>query len=164
MMRIGFGWDLHTLVEGRKLVLGGVQIDAPFGESGHSDGDVLIHAIIDALFGAAHMGDIGTHFPPSDSVWKDIDSCILLEKAVEMIHDKQLQLINIDSTVVLQRPKLSAYIPRITDRLSELLMTDPENISVKAKTKEHVDATGEGRAIEAYAVVLLDNPDPALWV
>ena len=164
MTRIGFGWDLHTLAEGRKLLLGGVQVDAPFGETGHSDGDVLIHAIIDALFGAAHLGDIGSHFPPSDPAWKDIDSSILLEKAVKMVRELDLHLMNLDATVVLQQPRLSAYIPRIEKRLSELMLTTPDNISVKAKTKEHVDATGEGRAIEAYAVVLLENPDPALWV
>jgi len=163
-MRIGFGWDLHTLVEGRKLMLGGVHIESPFGESGHSDGDVLIHAVIDALFGAAKLGDIGTHFPPTDQKWKDISSCILLEKAVQLIHEAQLQLVNMDCTVVLQKPKLSAWIPMIEASLSELLMTSTDNISVKAKTKEHVDATGEGRAIEAYAAVLLDSPDPALWV
>lgn len=164
MMRIGFGWDLHTLVEGRKLMLGNIHVEAPFGESGHSDGDVLIHAVIDALFGAAHLGDIGTHFPPSDSRWKNADSGVLLQKAISLVHEEDLHLVNLDSTIVLQQPKLAPYIPRIVTRLAELLLTSPDNVSVKAKTKEHVDATGEGRAIEAYAVVLLETPDPALWV
>lgn len=163
-MRIGFGWDLHTLVEGRPLLLGGIRIDAPFGESGHSDGDVLIHAIIDALFGAAGLGDIGTHFPPSDPQWKDIDSTLLLEQTVAIVHDAGFELVNLDSTVVLQRPKLAPYIPDITTRLAGLLLTSPDNISVKAKTKEHVDAVGEGRAIEAFATVLLEEPEPDIWV
>lgn len=163
-MRIGFGWDLHQLVEGRTLVLGGIKLDAAFGESGHSDGDVLIHAIIDALFGATGMGDIGTHFPPSDPQWKDIESTTLLGKALEMVHAAGYSLVNLDSTIVLQRPKLTPHISAIRANLADLLLTSADNISVKAKTKEHVDATGEGRAIEAYAVILLEAPDPLLWV
>ncbi|MFW5711555.1 MAG: 2-C-methyl-D-erythritol 2,4-cyclodiphosphate synthase [Spirochaetota bacterium] len=163
-MRIGFGWDLHQLVEGRNLILGGIHIEAPFGESGHSDGDVLLHAVIDALLGAAALGDIGSHFPPSDPRWKDIASSTLLTQALELVHDAGFNLVNLDSTIVLQRPKLAEYIPAIQTSLAELLMTSRENISVKAKTKEHVDATGEGRAIEAYAAVLLENPDPSVWV
>jgi 2-C-methyl-D-erythritol 2,4-cyclodiphosphate synthase/2-C-methyl-D-erythritol 4-phosphate cytidylyltransferase len=162
-MRIGFGWDLHTLVEGRPLLLGGVRIDAPFGESGHSDGDVLIHAVIDALFGAAKLGDIGTHFPPTDPRWKDSDSTRLLEQAVALVHEAGYQLINLDTTVVLQDPKLAPYITDITARLAEVLLTSPDNVSVKAKTKEHVDAVGEGRAIEAYATVLIGEPYPDIW-
>lgn len=162
-MRIGFGWDLHTLVKGRPLLLGGIKIDAPFGESGHSDGDVLIHAVIDALFGAAGLGDIGTHFPPSDPQWKNADSTRLLDQAVSLVHEKSYHLVNLDSTVVLQQPKLAPYIPDIAARLAELLLTSPDNISVKAKTKEHVDAVGEGRAIEAFATVLLEEPEPDIW-
>jgi len=163
-MKIGFGWDLHQLVTERALVLGGIKIEAPFGESGHSDGDVLIHAIIDALFGAAGLGDIGTHFPPSEPKWKDSASTTLLSEALEMVHTAGYQLVNLDTTIVLQQPKLSSYIPAIQANLAELLITSPDTISVKAKTKEQVDATGEGRAIEAYAAVLLDTPDPSLWV
>lgn len=163
-MRIGFGWDLHQLVEGRHLMLGGIRIDAPFGESGHSDGDVLLHAVIDALLGAAALGDIGTHFPPSDPQWKNIASSTLLIRTLEMVHAAGLNLVNLDITIVLQRPKLADFIPAIKAHLAELLMTSENNISVKAKTKEHVDATGEGRAIEAYAAVLLDNPEPSVWV
>ena len=163
-MKIGFGYDLHQLVTERALVLGGIKIEAPFGESGHSDGDVLIHAIIDALFGAAGLGDIGTHFPPSEPKWKDIASTTLLSEALEMVHTAGYQLVNLDTTIVLQQPKLSSYIPAIQANLAELLITSPDTISVKAKTKEQVDATGEGRAIEAYAAVLLDTPDPSLWV
>ncbi len=163
-MKIGFGYDLHQLVTERALVLGGIKIEAPFGESGHSDGDVLIHAIIDALFGAAGLGDIGTHFPPSEPKWKDIASTTLLSEALEMVHTAGYQLVNLDTTIVLQQPKLSPYIAAIRANLAELLITSPDTISVKAKTKEQVDATGEGRAIEAYAAVLLDTPDPSLWV
>ena len=163
-MRIGFGWDLHQLVGGRPLMIGGIEIDAPFGESGHSDGDVLIHAVIDALFGASGLGDIGTHFPPSEPRWKDIASSTMLNQAVEMVHAAGYQLVNIDTTIVLQSPKLAGYITTIQNALAELLFTSPDNVSVKAKTKEHVDATGEGKAIEAYAAVLLETPDPSLWV
>ena len=163
-MKIGFGYDLHQLVTERALILGGIKIEAPFGESGHSDGDVLIHAIIDALFGAAGLGDIGTHFPPSDPKWKDIASTTLLSEALEMVHTAGYQLVNLDTTIVLQQPKLSPYIAAIRANLAELLITSPDTISVKAKTKEQVDATGEGRAIESYAAVLLDTPDPSLWV
>ena len=163
-MRIGFGWDLHQLVEDRTLILGGVEIDAPFGESGHSDGDVLLHAIIDALLGAACLGDIGTHFPPSDPQWKDSASSTLLSQSLEMVQAAGYHLVNLDTTIVLQRPKLAEYIPSIRSHLADLLMTSLDNVSVKAKTKEQVDATGEGRAIEAYAAVLLENPDPSLWV
>ena len=163
-MRIGFGWDLHQLVDGRDLMLGGIRIDAPFGESGHSDGDVLLHAVIDALLGAASLGDIGSHFPPSDPQWKDIASSTLLTRALEMVHESGFALVNLDTTIVLQRPKLADYIPAIKANLAELLITSQSNISVKAKTKEHVDATGEGRAIEAYAAVLLENPEPSVWV
>lgn len=163
-MRIGFGWDLHQLIEGRALLLGGVEIDAPFGESGHSDGDVLLHAVIDALLGAAGLGDIGSHFPPSNPQWKDIASSTLLSQSLEMVHAAGFNLVNLDTTIVLQRPKLAEHIPSIRSHLADLLMTSMDNISVKAKTKEHVDATGEGRAIEAYATVLLENPDPSLWV
>ncbi len=163
-MRIGFGWDLHQLVEGRNLMLGGIHIEAPFGESGHSDGDVLLHAVIDAVLGAAALGDIGSHFPPSAPQWKDIASSTLLTQALELVHEAGFNLVNLDTTIVLQRPKLAKYIPAIQTNLAELLMTSRSNISVKAKTKEHVDATGEGRAIEAYAAVLLENPDPSVWV
>ena len=109
-MKIGFGWDLHRLVEGRALVLGGITVPSTVGESGHSDGDVLIHALIDGLLGALAMGDIGSHFPPSDPRWKDIESTILLEEVVQLVHDAGYLPINIDTTVVLQHPKLGPHI------------------------------------------------------
>lgn len=163
-MRIGFGWDLHTLVKERPLILGGVRVESDFGESGHSDGDVLIHAVIDALLGALNLGDIGTHFPPSDPQWKDIRSTVLLERSLAMVHEAGYQLVNLDTTIVLQRPKLSGYIQSIRKNLADILHTSADNVSVKAKTKEHVDATGEGRAVESYAIALLEEPDPSVWV
>ncbi|HDQ13343.1 MAG TPA: 2-C-methyl-D-erythritol 2,4-cyclodiphosphate synthase [Sediminispirochaeta sp.] len=155
-MRIGFGWDLHTLMAGRRLLFGGVEVDAPFGESGHSDGDVLVHALIDALLGALALGDIGSHFPPSDPRWKDVNSMQLLEKTMAMVRERSYRILNLDSTIVLQRPKLSQYIPEIQKNLAAAVGCAESQVSVKAKTKEKVDATGEGRAVEAYAVVLLE--------
>jgi len=155
-MRIGFGWDLHTLMAGRRLLFGGVEVDVPFGESGHSDGDVLVHALIDALLGALALGDIGSHFPPSDPRWKDVNSMQLLEKTMAMVRERSYRILNLDSTIVLQRPKLSQYIPEIQKNLAAAVGCAESQVSVKAKTKEKVDATGEGRAVEAYAVVLLE--------
>jgi len=153
--RIGFGYDLHRLVEGRKLLLGGVHIPAPFGEDGHSDGDVLIHAVIDALLGAARLGDIGLHFPPSDPKYKDTSSRVLLRKTAELVRDAGFSVGNLDCTVVLERPKILPWREAIIAALAEDLETSPGAISVKGKTKERVDAVGEGRAVEAYASVLL---------
>ncbi len=163
-MRIGTGWDIHPLVEGRKLVIGGITVPHTKGEAGHSDGDVLIHAIIDALFGAAAMGDIGTHFPPSDPACKNIDSTILLDKCIELLSDNGFGIINLDTTVILQEPKLKTFIPSIIENLARHLKIDVTRISVKAKTREKLDATGEGRAIEAQASVLLEEADNSVWV
>ncbi len=163
-MRIGTGWDRHPLVEGRKLVIGGITVPHTKGEAGHSDGDVLIHAIIDALFGAAAMGDIGTHFPPSDPAYKDIDSTLLLEKCVELLSDNGFGIINVDTTVILQEPKLKGFIPSITEKLAGCLKIDQNRISVKAKTAEKMDAAGEGRAVEAQASVLLEEADNSVWL
>ncbi len=163
-MRIGTGWDLHRLKEGRKLILGGEHIPYHSGEEAHSDGDVLIHAVIDAILGAAALGDIGTHFPPSDTQYKDISSIILLEKTVELLTEAGYQIINLDSTIILQEPKLKPFITIIRKNLSMALTLDSDRISVKAKTKENVDATGEGKAIEAIATVLIEEIDKSAWV
>ena len=163
-MRIGTGWDLHRLVEGRRLVLGGVLIPFHSGEEAHSDGDVLLHAIIDAILGAAALGDIGTHFPPSDPQYKDISSLILLEKTVELLTVAGFQIINLDSTIILQEPKLKPYITGIRKNLAKALSLNIDRISVKAKTKEKVDATGEGKAIESICSVLIEQIDNSVWV
>ncbi len=154
-MRIGFGYDIHTLREGRTLILGGVQIPSDMGEEGYSDGDVLIHAIIDALLGAANKGDIGEHFPPGNPNYRDIESSILLKNTLLLIGD--FKIVNIDTTIILQKPKIGRFKEKIANKLSQIMGINPEQISVKAKTKEGVDATGKGKAIEAYAVVLLEN-------
>lgn len=163
-MRIGTGWDLHRLKEGRRLMLGGEHIPFHSGEEAHSDGDVLIHAIIDAIFGAAALGDIGTHFPPSDPQYKDISSLILLEKSVDLLTESGYRIINLDTTIILQEPKLKPYITNIREKLANALALDMDKISVKAKTKENVDATGEGKAIESMASVLIEEIDTSIWV
>jgi 2-C-methyl-D-erythritol 2,4-cyclodiphosphate synthase len=154
-MRIGFGYDIHKLVPGRDLMIGGVVVPHNLGEEGHSDGDVLIHALIDALLGALSLGDIGTHFPPGDLQYKNISSRILLQKTKELVMDKGRTIINCDCTVVLERPKLAPHIVQIKKLIAEDLCINESDVSVKAKTKEGLDATGSGFAIEAYAVVLL---------
>ncbi len=153
--RVGFGYDLHRLVEGRKLLLGGVEIPSPVGEDGHSDGDVLIHAVIDALFGAARLGDIGSHFPPSDRAYKDISSRVLLRRAAALVSGKGWTISNLDCTVVLETPKILPYRDAIANTLAEDLGIPQDAISVKGKTKEKVDAVGEGRAVEAFATALI---------
>ncbi len=164
LMRIGTGWDLHRLAEGRLLILGGVVIPFNLGEDAHSDGDVLVHAIIDAIFGAAALGDIGTHFPPDDNQYKDISSLVLLKKTVELLMESGYSIVNLDATVILQKPKLKPYITEIRENLANTLNLPVENISIKAKTKEKVDAVGEGRAIESQVSVLIEELDESLWV
>ena len=156
-MRIGQGYDLHLLVPQRDLLLGGHKIDYHLGEKAHSDGDVLIHAIIDSLFVALALGDIGSHFPPSDIKWKDISSVILLEKARDIIFKEGYKIINIDCTIVLEKPKINPHVENIRKSISKILNIDISQISVKGKTKEGVDATGENRAIEAQVISLLDT-------
>jgi len=163
-MRIGSGWDLHRLKEGRELILGGEHIPFHSGEEAHSDGDVLIHAIIDAILGAAALGDIGTHFPPTDPQYKDISSLILLERTVDLLTESGYRIINLDTTIILQEPKLKPYINAIRKKLAEALTMDINKISVKAKTKEKVDATGKGKAIESMASVLIEEIDNSIWV
>ena len=154
-LRIGQGFDLHRLVENRKLILGGVVIPCPLGLLGHSDADVLTHAIMDAILGALNLGDIGLHFPPCDPQFKDISSIKLLHFVKELIIEKGYQIINIDSTVLAEKPKLLPFIPEIKNVLANELNISIDKISVKATTTEKCDDVGKGLAIAAMAVVLL---------
>ncbi len=153
--RIGIGYDIHKLVEDRDLIIGGVKIPYEKGLLGHSDADVLIHAIIDALLGALALPDIGTLFPDTDEKYKGADSTKLLENVCELVRSKGYEIGNIDSNIIAQAPKMMPHIPSIKKRLAEVINIDIENISVKAKTKEKLDAVGEKLAIETNAVVLL---------
>jgi 2-C-methyl-D-erythritol 2,4-cyclodiphosphate synthase len=155
MHRIGFGTDIHRLVEGRSLVLGGVTIDSDLGAEGHSDADVLTHAITDALLGALALGDIGSHFPNSDERWRNAESFVFLRFAVGLVKQHGYSVVNIDSTVHLERPKLQPYIQSMKDGIAEALEVETNCVSIKAKTSETVDAVGEVRAIRADAIVLL---------
>jgi 2-C-methyl-D-erythritol 2,4-cyclodiphosphate synthase len=153
--RIGEGWDIHALVPGRKLVIGGVVIPSDRGLLGHSDADVLLHAITDALLGAAGLGDIGRHFPDTDERYLGADSAVLLAEAARRVREQGLRIGNVDSTVIAQAPKLAPYIDAMRARIAQALDIAPENVNVKAKTAEKLGAVGEGLAIEARAVVLL---------
>ena len=153
--RIGEGWDIHQLVEGRKLILGGVEIPHSKGLLGHSDADALLHAITDALLGAAALGDIGTHFPDTDAQFKGADSGVLLAEAARRVRAKGYAIGNIDSTVIAQAPKLMPQIPAMRARIAELLDINVDQVNVKAKTAEKMGPVGEGLAMEARAVVLL---------
>ena len=153
-MRIGIGNDIHRLIEGRPLILGGVEIPYSKGEEAHSDGDVLVHAIIDAILGACAKGDIGRLFPPSDERYKDADSLQLLKQAVEYTGAK---IINIDSSITLEEPKLRPYITTMRERIAEVLSIDIDRVSIKAKTNEGLDEIGKGNAVSAIAVVLVEN-------
>ena len=156
--RIGIGYDLHRLVAGRKLILGGVEIPFDKGPEGHSDGDVILHALTDALLGAAALGDIGEHFPPSDPRWKDADSAQFARRARELIEGAGYRTVNIDVVVVLERPKLLAHRQTIRQNLSAMLGLPLDAVSVKAKTSEGVGPIGRGEAVEAHAAVLLTRP------
>ena len=157
MYRIGIGYDIHKLVEGRDLILGGVKITHEKGLLGHSDADVLIHAIIDALLGALALDDIGTLFPDTDPKYKDIDSTILLKHVYELIQSKGYKIVNIDSNIIAQAPKMIPYISKMKEVLCKILNTNPDDFSIKAKTKEKLDAVGQKLAIESNAVVLLES-------
>ena len=157
MYRIGIGYDIHKLVEGRDLILGGVKITHEKGLLGHSDADVLIHAIIDALLGALALDDIGTLFPDTDPKYKDIDSTILLKHVYELIQSKGYKIVNIDSNIIAQAPKMMPYIPKMKEVFCKILNTNPHDFSIKAKTKEKLDAVGQKLAIESNAVVLLES-------
>ncbi len=158
-MKIGIGYDVHKLVEGRKLFIGGIEIDYKFGLLGHSDADVLIHAIMDAIIGALALGDIGKLFPDTDDKYKDIDSKILLKKVYEIMAEKNYKITNIDSVVIAQKPKLKDYIEDMRACLCEILNTDIENVSVKATTTEKLGFEGREEGIAAQAVVLLEKGD-----
>jgi 2-C-methyl-D-erythritol 2,4-cyclodiphosphate synthase len=153
--RIGEGWDIHALVEGRKLILGGVEIPHTKGLLGHSDADALLHAITDALLGAAALGDIGTHFPDTDARFKGADSGVLLAHAAELIKARGYTIGNVDSTIVAQAPRIAPHIGAMRERIAGLLGVTVEQVNVKAKTAEKMGPVGEGLAIEARAVVLL---------
>jgi 2-C-methyl-D-erythritol 2,4-cyclodiphosphate synthase len=156
-IRIGEGWDTHQLVEGRKLILGGVEIPHTKGLLGHSDADALLHAITDALLGAAALGDIGTHFPDTDAQYMGADSTVLLAKVAADVRALGYQIINLDSTVIAQAPKLAPHIQAMRARIAEVLALDIGSVNVKAKTAEKMGPVGEGRAMEARAVVLLSK-------
>jgi 2-C-methyl-D-erythritol 2,4-cyclodiphosphate synthase len=151
------GYDLHRLKEGGFLILGGVTIPFHNGVEAYSDGDVLLHAVIDALLGACGLRDIGFYFPPGQPEWAGISSRILLQKTMVMVKEAGFSIINLDSTIILEKPKLSSFIPAIIENLAADLRIGKEIVSVKAKTKEGLGEVGEGRAIEAYAVVLVEN-------
>ncbi len=160
-IRIGQGYDIHKLVEGRPLILGGIEVPSEFGEEGYSDGDVLIHAIIDAMLGAVNLGDIGELFPPGKPSYRGISSIILLEQTAKLLDKKGFAIVNLDTTIILEKPKLARYKREIARSIAKTLRISPEEVSVKAKTKEGVDATGKGKAVEAYAVILVtQNPQP----
>jgi 2-C-methyl-D-erythritol 2,4-cyclodiphosphate synthase len=154
-LRIGEGWDIHALVEGRKLILGGVDIPHSKGLLGHSDADALLHAITDALLGAAALGDIGTHFPDTDTRFKGADSATLLAEAARRVRAKGYEIGNVDSTVVAQAPKLAPHIAAMRERIAQVLGVAVDQVNVKAKTSEKMGPVGEGHAMEARAVVLL---------
>ena len=156
-MRVGFGFDVHPLVENTPFTLGGVVIPHHKGATGHSDADTLIHAICDALLGAANLGDIGVHFPDSDSTLKGIDSKILLQKVIQLITQKGYHVVNIDATICLQQPKLRPYIPQMQEALAWVLSIPADNISIKATTTEKLGFTGREEGVSAYAVVLIES-------
>lgn len=158
-MRTGFGYDVHRLVEGRKLILGGVEVPFEKGLLGHSDADVLLHAVIDALIGAAGLGDIGKHFPPTDNAFKDISSMDLLARTRALIEEKGYAVSNIDSTIVCQAPKLLGHIPGMAKNIEEALGLPPGIVNVKAKTEEGLGFTGTGEGIKAYAIALITEKE-----
>lgn len=157
MLRIGNGYDVHKLVEGRKLILGGVEIPHTKGVLGHSDGDVLIHAIMDAMLGALALGDIGQHFPDTDMKYENIDSTILLTRVKELIAERGYRVINLDSIIVLQKPKVKPYIEAMKKRVAEVLEIDIDQVSVKATTEEKLGFTGDESGVKSYCVVLLEK-------
>jgi 2-C-methyl-D-erythritol 2,4-cyclodiphosphate synthase len=160
-MRVGFGYDVHAFAEGRRLVLGGVEIPHGHGLLGHSDADVLLHAISDAMLGAAALGDIGRHFPDTDPAYAGISSLVLLRRVAELVRGKGYMVQNLDTTVVAQQPRLAAYIAPMVENISEALDLDPDHLNVKATTTEKLGFAGRSEGIAAYAVVLLDRaPSP----
>ncbi len=156
-IRIGYGIDVHRLEAGIPLFIGGIQIESDLGAVGHSDADVLLHAICDALLGAANLRDIGYHFSDTDPKFKGIDSKILLERVMQLVIEKGYSVVNIDSTVIMERPKLNPHIPEMQKAIAEILKVDLDAVSIKASTHEKVDSFGESRAIKAYAACLITS-------
>lgn len=156
-MRIGHGYDVHRLVENRELIIGGVKIPYERGLLGHSDADVLLHAVSDALLGAAALGDIGKHFPDTDEKYRGIDSLILLAEVARLLRDKGYYVVNVDATVIAQAPKLASYIPIMRAKIAAALGISADDVNVKATTEEKLGFTGEGLGISAHAVCLIDK-------
>jgi 2-C-methyl-D-erythritol 2,4-cyclodiphosphate synthase len=156
-MRVGFGYDVHPFVSGRPLVLGGIKIPYLFGLKGHSDADVLIHAICDALLGAIAEGDIGRHFPDTDPQYREIKSTILLKKVTDKVKEKGFQPLNVDATIVAQKPRLAEFIPRMVKEIAEVLEIETGRVNVKATTTEGLGFTGREEGIAAYAVTLVEE-------
>jgi 2-C-methyl-D-erythritol 2,4-cyclodiphosphate synthase len=156
-VRVGFGYDVHPLVKGRPLILGGIKIPYLYGLQGHSDADVLLHAVCDALLGAVAEGDIGRHFPDTDPQYKEIQSTLLLKRVMARVRHKGFQLLNIDSTIVAERPILSDFIPKMVKEISDVLEVEITRINVKATTSEGLGFTGRGEGIAAYAVALVEE-------
>jgi 2-C-methyl-D-erythritol 2,4-cyclodiphosphate synthase len=156
-VRCGIGYDLHRLAEGRKLIIGGIEVPFNKGPVGHSDGDVVAHALCDALLGAAGLGDIGTHFPDSDPKWKGANSLLFLQHVEKSLAEKQLAIEHVDVVVILERPKLGPHFPKMREALGKSLGVPPEKIHLKAKTNEGVDAVGRGEAIACHAVATLSG-------
>ena len=156
-MRIGHGYDVHKLVEGRDLILGGVKIEYPLGLLGHSDADVLLHAVSDALLGAAGLGDIGKHFPDTDPQYKGADSLMLLRSVAEKVAAKGYRVSNVDVTMIAQAPKLRPHIPQMEQNIASALQIDVDRVNVKATTEEHLGFTGEGLGMACHAVCLLEE-------
>ena len=157
MYRIGNGYDVHRLIKGRKLILGGVEIPHGLGLDGHSDADVLCHALCDSLLGASGAGDLGKYFPDTDNKWKGVSSLVLLEKSGELVAERGFQISNIDTTIVAQHPKIGPHIESMTTNISETLKIDPTQINIKATTTERLGFTGREEGIAAYAVALLQT-------
>ena len=157
MIRVGMGYDVHQLVSGSDLWMGGIKIEHTMGLLGHSDADVLIHAICDAILGAANMRDIGFHFPDTSSETEGMDSKIILRKTIELIATKGYRLVNIDATICAQRPKMNPHIPAMQQCMADVIGTDPDNISIKATTTERLGFTGREEGISAYAVALIEK-------
>lgn len=155
-MRCGIGYDLHRLETGRKLIIGGLHVPFDKGPAGHSDGDVVAHALCDALFGAAGLGDIGTHFPDSDPQWKNADSMQFLEHAARLLDEKEFSIEHIDAVVILEKPKLGPHFPQMREKLAKALSVSSDRIHLKAKTNEGVDAIGRGEAIAAWVVATIE--------
>lgn len=156
-MRIGTGYDVHRLEEGRKMIIGGVEIPFEKGLLGHSDADVLLHAVMDALLGAACLGDIGQHFPDTDPAYKGVSSMLLLEHVAKLLEENHYKVVNIDAVIIAQRPKMAPHIPKMRENIAGALHVDAGAVNIKATTEEHLGFTGEGLGISSQAVCLLEE-------